>query len=227
MIVVAGVVGAGTLLFEAMIGEDLVILIGSTSDPEDVASSRESNDDRRDLYVMRGFRIARRRGVGLTRACAEPSSSGEAGAEREKVIVSLPTAVSRASGGSSLSSGDPSPSSDPRSFSSSCCFCCCCCVDFPFRGVGAVFLAAPLLAALGVDGKAGFFLGRPGPRFTGTSETAIVSWMSGLREGRVRDLGEAMRARFEEGACSESGVLRLGGIIRGGEGVVGGGFRGR
>lgn len=124
MIVVAGVLGAGTLLFEDMIGEDLVILIGSASDPEDAASSRESNDDLRDLYVMRGFRIARRRGVGLACACAEAaaaSSSEERAAEGEKAPLPFPTTMSRA-GGSSLSSGDPSPSSDVRSISDRSCW---------------------------------------------------------------------------------------------------------
>lgn len=90
-------------------------------------------------------------------------------------------------------------------------------MDLPFRGVGvgAVFLVALLLAGLGVTGAPGFFLGRPGLRFTGVSETAMVSSISESRGERVRDVGEAMRTRFEEGAVSESGVLRLGGIAGG------------
>lgn len=209
LIVVAGVLGAGTLLLEDMIGEDLVILIGSTSDSEDAASSRESNDDRRDLYVMRGFRIARRRGVGLARNCVEASSSEEMLAERERESLSFPTIMSMAGGRSSLSSGDPSPSSNAASSSGA--WCCCC---LPFRGVGAgaVFLGVFLLAGFGVIGTTAFFFGFPGARFTGVSETAMVSSISESRGERVRDVGEAMRTRFEEGAVSESGVLRLGGI---------------
>lgn len=178
LIVVAGVLGAGTLLFEDIIGEDLVMLIGSASESEDAASSRESNDDRRDLYVMRGFRIARRRGVGLARNCAEASSSEEGTAGRERDFLSFPTIMSRAGSGSSLSSGDPSPSPDAKPSSGS--WCCWCCVDLTFRGVGAgaVFLGALLLTGFGVVGTAGFFFGRPGPRFTGVSETAMVSSIS-------------------------------------------------
>lgn len=175
LIVVAGVLGAGTLLFEDMIGEDLVILIGSASESEDAASSRESNDDRRDLYVMRGFRIARRRGVGLARNCAEASSSEEGAADRERDFLSFPTIMFRAGSGSPLSSGDPSPSSDAKPSSGTWC-----CVDLTFRGVGvgAVFLGALFLTGFGVVGTAGFFFGRPGPRFTRVSETAMVSSIS-------------------------------------------------
>lgn len=180
LIVVAGVLGAGTLLFEDIIGEDFVILIGSTSESEsaDAASSRESNDDRRDLYVIRGFRIARRRGVRLARNCAEASSSEEGAAGRERDRLSFPTTMSRAGSGSLLSSGDPLPSSDAKPSSGSRCSWCC--VDLTFRGVGvgAVFLGALFLTGFGVVGTAGFLFSRPGPRFAGVSETAMVSSIS-------------------------------------------------
>lgn len=48
--VVAGVVGGGTLFFDGMIGDDFVTEIGSVSSlPEDAGSSRERREERRDL----------------------------------------------------------------------------------------------------------------------------------------------------------------------------------